>query len=122
MHKPHMAISILLIALGAGLISCNQNQSHMLRVESPDSTHSSLPFLVAFFDEEGKTYVDTFLVVRHTPFDMVVPGTRCLVIIKDTSSINPALHASLDTIQVFFHNSTVVFRNSKDGIQIQHLR
>ena len=120
MHKLFKTVLILLIALGIGLSSCKQNQNHMLRIESQDSTRSNIPFLLAFFDEDGKTYQDTLL-VRRTPFEMVVPGEKCLVIIKDTSLTNPALHAVLGNRQIFFHNSTVIFRNGKDGIQLQNI-
>ena len=122
MQKISFTISILFIVLSIGLSSCFHNQTRILKVESQDSTRSNLPFLLAYFDEDDKTSQDSFMVVRHTPFNMTITGTKYFIIIKDTSSINPALHASLGEYrQMFFHNSTVVITEGKAGIIMRNL-
>jgi hypothetical protein len=121
--KLNRTLSILSIVIVFALVLFffHKSNTHILIVESHDSSRQNLPFLFTYFDKDFNISQDTFLVVRQTPYKTVINGSKYLIILKDTSGINPAIHAKLDNREIIFHNTTVIFTPGDNGVRIKNI-
>jgi hypothetical protein len=114
-------IAVVLIAFLIALSSVSPKMTHHLTVESHDPTRPALQFYLTYLNEDERASQDTFTVVRKTPFEMNVIGANYLVIVTDSSLMNPALRVSFDERTYLIHNSKVIYWEGRSGLNSKNL-